>query len=133
MSLFIKLLGNKGESAAEKYLKSIGYKIMGRNVRVGMKEIDILAMDGEYIVFVEVKTVKQRSDGSYPNRPATYVDRNKKNNLILAAIRYMKQYSPPLIPRIDVIEVYLDNNGNRTEHIIGAVNRNDLKPKRRRI
>lgn len=96
-----------------------------------MKEIDIICEDGEFIVFVEAKTMSAREDGTFAHRPSRYVDRNKKNNLILAALGYMKKYSPPLIPRIDVVEVYLGDNV-KIEHIRGAVNRNDLRMRGRK-
>lgn len=48
--------GNYGESLACEYLKKQGYEILERNYRIRGGEIDIVAMDGEYLVFVEVKT-----------------------------------------------------------------------------
>ena len=133
MSLSIKLLGKKGEDAAAKYLEGLGYRIHKRNFRVSTKEIDIICYDGEYIVFVEVKTVKENSDGEFVRRPSSYVDGNKKNNLIVASLWYMKKYSPPLIPRIDVVEVYIGKESTQIEHIRSAVNRNDLKQHRRKL
>lgn len=47
--------GNYGESLACEFLKKQGYKILERNFRIRGGEIDIVAMDGEYLVFVEVK------------------------------------------------------------------------------
>jgi putative endonuclease len=48
--------GNKGEDLACQYLKKQGYQILERNFRIRGGEIDIIAQDGEYLVFVEVKT-----------------------------------------------------------------------------
>lgn len=48
--------GSKGEDIACWYLKKHGYKILERNYRIRGGEIDIVAKDGEYLVFVEVKT-----------------------------------------------------------------------------
>ncbi len=48
--------GNKGEELACEHLKKLGYKILDRNFRIRGGEIDIVAKDGEYLVFVEVKT-----------------------------------------------------------------------------
>ena len=48
-----------GEDAAAKFLKRKSYKIKSRNFRSGHKEIDIVALDGDVLVFVEVKTRKE--------------------------------------------------------------------------
>ena len=115
MRLSFTAWGKKGERHAARYLEDIGYKIKHKNLHVRTKEIDIICEDGEYIVFVEVKTVRKRADGTYPARPSSYVTQDKVNNLILAALSYMKKYRPPLIPRIDVIEVYMDGSSARIE------------------
>ena len=55
-SLRVQLpLGRRGERAAEKYLRRSGYRIVARNFRAAGAEIDIVAMDGEALVFVEVE------------------------------------------------------------------------------
>lgn len=48
--------GIEGENLACKYLKKVGYQIVERNYRIRGGEIDIVAKDGEYLVFIEVKT-----------------------------------------------------------------------------
>ena len=53
--------GRFGEDAAAQYLTDNGYTIKGRNVRFGRHELDIIAEDDEYIVFVEVKTRTEAS------------------------------------------------------------------------
>jgi len=54
-----KIVGNKGEEIAEKYLKKKGYKILGKNIKQRFDEIDIIAKEKTgIIVFAEVKTVK---------------------------------------------------------------------------
>ena len=50
------ITGRHGEDLACEYLKGIGYKILARNYRIRGGEIDIVAKDGEYLVFVEVKS-----------------------------------------------------------------------------
>lgn len=60
-------IGREGEDMAVAYLRGLGYKIIARNVanpygkRLG--ELDIVATEGKEIVFVEVKTLQERSDG----------------------------------------------------------------------
>jgi len=51
-----KSIGDHGEDIACKYLQKLGYKILERNYRIRGGEIDIVARDKEYMVFVEVKT-----------------------------------------------------------------------------
>lgn len=51
-----KQIGDKGEDIACKYLEKQGYKILGRNFRVKGGEIDIIAKDQDFLVFIEVKT-----------------------------------------------------------------------------
>jgi putative endonuclease len=95
--------GDWGEREAGKLLQSKGFRILGRNVRVGRRdEIDIVARDGEHLVFVEVKTRKNTDFGS----PASAVDRKKKYTLSRAAVRYIKRLrAPPVYVRFDVVEV----------------------------
>ncbi|MBI1316158.1 hypothetical protein GC167_04770 [bacterium] len=50
------LLGQKGEEAAERYLRDLGYAILERNWRHGHWEVDLIARDGDWLVLVEVKT-----------------------------------------------------------------------------
>src|SRR5579863_3056366 len=57
-------LGRRGERAAEKYLKRNGYRIVARNFRAAGAEIDLVAMDGETLGCVEVKTRRSRDAGA---------------------------------------------------------------------
>ena len=66
-----KLLGNRGENAAVRFLRRLGYRIMARNCRNHWGEIDIIARDGDWIVFVEVKT--RRTD--YQKTCQAWLDR----------------------------------------------------------
>lgn len=79
-------LGNRGEAAAAEYLRSRGYRILevGRRFRFG--ELDLVAVDGETIVFVEVKTRASDARGT----PAAAVDRVKRERLTRAALAYLK-------------------------------------------
>ncbi len=52
--------GNKGEEAACRYLQRHGYQVLDRNRRLARGELDIVALKGDILVFVEVKAHKQR-------------------------------------------------------------------------
>lgn len=101
--------GRLGEAAAVKYLTDAGYHIIGTNVYVGHEEIDIIAEDGGYIVFVEVKTRRMTPDtrGVYGS-PAEAVNAAKQRHLISAAEKYISENTSEKYPRIDVTEVYCD-------------------------
>jgi putative endonuclease len=57
-------LGKTGEAEAQKYLLKENYKILEINFRCRLGEIDIIAQDGEYLVFIEVKTRTSNLFGS---------------------------------------------------------------------
>ncbi len=82
-------LGAKGEQAAERYLLGLGYKIVARGYKVGRGEIDLIAVDGRTVVFVEVKT---RADGE-PSSPADAVDHNKQKKLTKLALGYLRRHN----------------------------------------
>ncbi|MBT3192295.1 MAG: YraN family protein [Verrucomicrobia bacterium] len=98
--------GEWGEAVAAKALKKKGFKILGKRVRVGTRdELDLVARDGEVLVFVEVKTRKSETFG----RPAASVDRKKRHTLSRAAVRYLKRLKNPRVCfRFDVVEVVGD-------------------------
>ncbi len=81
-------LGRRGERAAEKYLKRNGYRIVARNFRAAGAEIDLVAMDGETLVFVEVKTRRSRISGA----PEEAVDERKQLRMRRAAEAFATRY-----------------------------------------
>ncbi len=97
-----KLLGAFGEDAACRYLKRHGYRIEGRNYACRFGEVDIIARDRRYIVFVEVKLRKDASHGE----AMEFVTAHKQRRVIAAAERWLQQNPTALQPRFDVIEVY---------------------------
>jgi putative endonuclease len=97
-----RLFGDRGERAAEKFLRRLGYKIVARNVRNRLGEIDILALDGRTLVFVEVKTRKSDAAGN----PAEAVTEAKQKQLVRAASAYLTSqglHGQPV--RFDVVTV----------------------------
>lgn len=86
-NLWNKLFGERGERAAAKFLKRQGYKIVERNYATPWGEIDLVALDGSTIVFVEVKTRKSDIAG----RPEEAVTLDKQRRLTNMALSYLKK------------------------------------------
>ena len=108
-----KSTGNAGEDLAVEYLKSIGYKILERNITYPFGEIDILAeTPSKTVVIVEVKTVSGDGWGSAHD----LVRYKKQEKLKLLALAVEKEYAGCDI-RIDVIGI----DGEKIEHIENAV------------
>ena len=101
MKRYNKNLGDFGECAAAEYLKSEGYEILARNFRAAHGEIDIVARDGGFLVFVEVKT---RSSEKY-GFPSEAVDYNKRKHMRLAAEEYFRENNCECEVEFDVLEV----------------------------
>jgi len=95
-------VGNWGETLAAKYLTERGYRVLARNARTPYGELDIVARQGETLVFVEVKTRTSTRFG----QPEDSVTPKKKAHLVAAAQAYLQQH-PELAGdwRIDVIAI----------------------------
>lgn len=120
--------GRIGEDAAAAFLERNGYTVKGRNVRFGRHELDIIAEDDEYLVFVEVKTRTEAPAGCLYTygRPAAAVNYEKKLNTVAAANEYLRmlraeERANTKRARIDVIEVYLAR-GNSDDPEISKIN-----------
>ena len=100
-----KELGNKGESFAAEYYRKLGYSIASRNYSCRGGEIDIIAENEEYIIFVEVKT---RSENAL-YQPSEAVDFNKQKRLTIAATKYLAETESEKQPQFDIFEVYTTN------------------------
>jgi TIGR00252 family protein len=83
-----KLLGQEGESAAEQYLRHKGYRIVARNLRSSMGELDIVAEDGQALVFVEVKARRTDTFGGAIHA----VHQRKQEKLIQLAAQYLARH-----------------------------------------
>ncbi len=96
-----KILGERGERLAENYLKARGYKILERNFRIKLGEIDLIARHGDSICFVEVKT---RAGFDVPQEA---VSRPKQRRLIRMAQAYLKSKfdTIDIRSRFDVVAV----------------------------
>ena len=95
-------LGRRGEEVAERYLVSLGYRILERRYRTRTAEIDMIAEDGDTLVFVEVKTRSSLAFG----RPAEAVDGRKRARIAGAATVYLaRRGAAARSCRFDVVEV----------------------------
>lgn len=102
MKGYNKKIGAEGEEAACRYLKRRGYRILERNYTVRGGELDIIAMDGDELVFAEVKTRTSTSMGL----PSDAVNSFKKQHIIYTAKHYIaKKKLYDIQVRFDVIEV----------------------------
>ena len=88
-----------GEDQAILFLKSHGYHIVGRNYRWRGGEIDVIARDGNCLVFVEVKYRSSESFGL----PEEHVTAQKRDKIIQTASRYLQEHPTELDLRFDVV------------------------------
>lgn len=100
-----QVYGIKGEELAAKYLKKHGYKIIKRNYKCPVGEIDIIAKDKDILVFIEVKSRNSLAYG----RPAEAVDEFKQRKLTQLAKYYINLNNLyNVFARFDVVEVLGD-------------------------
>lgn len=114
-------LGERGENVAARHLRNLGYRIITRNFRCDIGEIDIIARDGKTLVFVEVKT-RAYDDPT----PEEQVNLAKQQTLTLVANVYLSRYGTPQPPaRFDVVAVVWPTGQNpiirHTESAFDAV------------
>ena len=96
------LSGAWGEALAAEYLRKKRYTILAAGYHCRFGEIDLIAQNRKYLVFVEVKL--RRSAGFA--QAMEYVDRRKQDRIRVTASMYLSQNSTKLQPRFDVIEIY---------------------------
>lgn len=80
-------LGDEGERLAARHLKQRGYRILVRQARSRFGEIDLIALDGDCLVFVEVKSRRNCRPGS----PAEAVDGRKQRQITRSALAWLKR------------------------------------------
>jgi putative endonuclease len=108
----LKALGSEGEALAVEFLRKKGYKIVKKNYRTPIGEIDIIAKDGDTIVFLEVKTRTTESFG-FPFEAVTDHKRRKIKNVALLFLKSLKEEVPA---RFDVLSI--SSAGNREKEIL---------------
>lgn len=115
-ALLRRLLGDRGEREAGRFLRRRGFRILVRGYRTARGEIDLIARDGDTLVFVEVKTRRH-------GEPAEAVNAEKQRRLTLAALRFLKEHG--LLEqrtRFDVVAIVWpeQRQAPTVEHIRGA-------------
>lgn len=114
-----KSLGQRGEDAAARHLKRLGYHILARHCRSRLGELDLVAADGRTVVFVEVKTRRSTDAG----HPAEAIDERKERKLTRAALAYLKaQGLLNYAARFDVVAITWPDGARRPsiEHFQNA-------------
>ena len=111
-----KELGRKGELLAQNHLQKRGWKILERNYKNSYAEIDLIAMDGEVLVFIEVKT--RSSDHFGP--PEAFVSPQQEATLFEAAMLYMDLIDHEWEIRFDVIGILYKGTSHQLKHIEDA-------------
>lgn len=111
-----KVRGTFGEKAAEEYLLRNGYYTVERNLHISRYEIDLIAENRDFLVFVEVKSrtvpyLTANGESPYRITPAMAVNKEKQRRILCAAHLYLLKHPTKKQPRLDVVEVYLKERG----------------------
>ncbi len=113
-----KGVGERGEAIAELYLRGLGFAILEKNYRARTGEIDIVAREGESIVFVEVKARRNLAYGP-PQLAVTPFKQRQISRTALTWLAHRKR--PNAIARFDVIAILIpDHDVPQIEHIRNA-------------
>ncbi len=113
MSLSTYSIGKSGESIASTHLINLGFKILERNWQFSHAEIDIIADNQEFIIFVEVKYRKSNTFGA----PESFVSRKKQALIIRAANAYIRQKNVQTEARFDIIAITGMEPNQQIDHI----------------
>ncbi len=94
-------IGEKNEELAVRFLEKKGYKILARNYRIPVGEIDIVGKQGDCLCFIEVRSRQSEKFGS----PADSIDFRKRQHLIRTAQGYLQSKRWEGEARFDVIAI----------------------------
>jgi putative endonuclease len=86
--VFRRWFGDRSERAAARFLRRLGYRILARNVNLIVGELDIVALDGRTVVFVEVRS----TEGGNVERTTLSIDAVKQRKLTAAAMAYLQKH-----------------------------------------
>ena len=109
-------LGRRGEQLARQFLEEKGYRILEENWRVSRAEVDLIAMDGDVLVFVEVKSRSNISLGP----PEAFVTAKKKRMLARAASVYMEEIDHQWEIRFDIVAIIFASQKPELRHYADA-------------
>ncbi|MGC8833723.1 MAG: YraN family protein [Armatimonadota bacterium] len=102
-------LGAVAERLAAEHLSRLGYTILGRNYRVRVGEIDLVARDGRCLVFVEVRSARRRTEIT----PAETIGPRKQSRMLAAAAEYLTENNLwDTQCRFDIVEVVFRADGS---------------------
>lgn len=108
-------LGKQGEETAAVFLKNQGYRILERNFKNKLGEIDIIAKDADVICFIEVKT---RTSGDFGS-PLEAITKSKQHKLSKVALSYLKTNNlMDENARFDIVSVEKDEKGQERVEIL---------------
>ncbi len=114
------LTGTWGEAIAADYLRKKHYKIIAHQFHSRFGEVDLIAENRNFIVFVEVKLRKNAIFAA----PREYVGRDKQDKLRVTASIYLDRFPTKKQPRFDIIEIYapdgVDTKNPTLEHMEDA-------------
>ena len=117
MNNFKQRLGKEGEKVAESYLRKKGYRVVKRNYRCALGEVDLIVLDRRIIVFVEVKT---RTDHRF-GAPLEAVEFRKQHKMIQAAQFFLSNKGlSEREARFDVVGISWPGGEPVIEHIVNA-------------
>ncbi|NCS99970.1 YraN family protein [Candidatus Parcubacteria bacterium] len=112
-----RIFGNKAEDLTAKYLQNKGLKIIAKQYRSRFGEIDLIALDGSEVVFVEVKA-RKTSDFGFPEESVTA---SKIEKIIAVGDKFLKEKNWLLKPwRIDVVAITFGKTELEFNHIEGV-------------
>lgn len=114
-----RAVGIEGEAVARRFLEDLGFRIVEKNFRCPLGEIDLIAEEGDVLVFVEVKTRRSARFGT----PAEAVHARKQRQILRVAEAYMRERRLRGPCRVDVVGVEFPGQGTeaRVELIRNAV------------
>lgn len=112
----MKDLGKKGEDLAVALCRQKGFIVLQQNFRTPFGEIDIIARDGNIVVFIEVKARTGHTFGA----PFEAVTRRKREKITKVAMSYLKRFRKEVPARFDVISISMKSGTLELEHIQDA-------------